>query len=318
MTGRGHESLALARPFSEQRIKYLEQSARKLPAEVQLGVGPTALIPARVLGFCACAVDAIMFAEQMVGKPVSVRVFSSAQKIGFLAGTCPDPTLFLPALAVLTGGLRTCGFSGPISAELALGAREIPNALTAFPIPDFVNTFLIQACGHNANGADPRSYAVEHAAPSMYSDINDPLDQERLRITIGANAEARFWPIRQKVAQLAEAEGYAVSPSFGLVMRSLKRPWYSVLPGEPLLTDLPRLGAVDTICALDRCANPAYGGNTGLRRESRNAARHLNNPDALALSDAVASVSNAAKALLRSDISIGTRLSEALKKINSW
>ena len=313
MTGRAHASLALARPFSEQRMKYLEKSARKLPVEIQLGVGPAADIPARVLGFCSCAVDAIGIAEQMVGRPVNVRVFSSAHKIGFLSGVCPDPELFLPALAVLTGGLRICGFSGLISAELALGAREIPSALTAFSIPEFVNTFLMQASDHNANGADPKSYAVEHAAPSMYGDINDPLAQERLRITIGANAEARFWPIRQRVIQLAEAEGYAVSPSFGLVMRSLKRPWYSVLPGEPLFRDLPSLGAEGTILALDRCTNPVYGGNTGLRREARNAARHLNKPDAFALADAVSSVGNAAKALLRSDISVGKRLSEALK-----
>jgi len=67
MTERVHESLALAMPFSERRMKYLEQSVLKLPAEVQLGVGPAALIPARVLGFCACAVGAIRIAEQMVG-----------------------------------------------------------------------------------------------------------------------------------------------------------------------------------------------------------------------------------------------------------
>jgi hypothetical protein len=253
----------------------------------------------------------------MVGRPFRVRVFSSALKIAHLSGVLPDPDLFIPAIAALTLGLRLAGYAGPISADLASGAREIPTALTMFPIPEIIRNFLWQASDHNGNGADPLSYAVEHASPSMYGDVRDPHDPENLRITIGGRAEARFWPIRQRVAMLAEIEGYPVSPSFGLILRTLKRPWYSPTPEEPLLGDLLNLGVEATKRALDMCSNPAYsGGNTGLRREARNATRLLDGPNAFAFADSVSSVSSSAKSLLNSDIAIGRRLSEALKSVS--
>ncbi|HUN86662.1 MAG TPA: hypothetical protein VMU48_19940 [Terracidiphilus sp.] len=314
MTQQAPDQLAIAKPCTELGVRRIELSVRKSPVEVQLGVGPAAHIPTRVLGFCACAVDALTIAERMVGKPVNVRVFSSALKIAHLSGGLPDPPLFLPAITALTLGLRLAGYAGPISADLASGIREVPTELTLFPIPEIIRTFLWQASDHNGNGADPLSYAVEHAGQSMYGDLRDPHEPEYLRITIGGRAEARFWSIRQQVAMLAEREGYSVSPSFGLILRSLKRPWYSPTPEEPLLRDLLNLGVEGTKRALDVCSNPSHsGGNTGLRREARNAKSLLTKPGVFALAEAVSNVSNSAKALLNSDISIGRRLSEALK-----
>ena len=208
MTQRVPDHLALAKPYSVQGQRRIERSFRELPVEVQLGVGPAAHIPARVLGFCACAVDALRIAERMVGRPVKVRVFSSAQKIAALSGVLPNPGLFLPAIVALTQGLRLAGYLGPIFADLASGEREVPTELTTFPIPENIRNFLWQASDHNGNGADPLSYAVEHAGPSMYGDLRDPQEPEYLRITIGGKAEARFWTIRQRVAMLAENKGY--------------------------------------------------------------------------------------------------------------
>jgi hypothetical protein len=303
--------LALARPFSVSGTKDVEQAIKtRLPVEVRIGAGPTSAIPARVLGYCECAADAIKIIERALGRPVRVHLFSSAPKIAALAGTDPGLQKYLPALVALAGGLRLAGFKGGLSVDVACGWRELTDDLMGSALHVSIRSFLDRAAKGNANGADPISYAVEHSSPSMYGDILEPEESRILRITVGAKAEARFWAIRQRVMIQAAMNGLRVVPTFGMILRTLARPWYSLESREPLLTDLPTQGPARVVEDLHLSYHPSYGGNVGLRREARNAARLVT--QAMPLAEAVSTVSSARRFLKGFDGLIGRRLSESM------
>jgi hypothetical protein len=305
------EYLALARPFSEFGRKNVERAiATKLIVEVRIGTGPIDNVPTRVLGFCACAADAISILERSLRRSIHVHLFSSALKIASLSGSTIDSKAYLPALAALAGGLRLAGFKGSLSVDLAQGSREIQVQAADLLLPGRIKSFLDQAADANGNGADPIGYALEHASPSMYGDILEPGEPDILRITVGGKPEAKFWAIRQRVMMHATRNGFPVSASFGLILRTLARPWYSPEPYEPLLADLIESGTSSTVEALKRSCNPSRGGNAGLRREARNAATLVATARAGHLAEAVLSSSQALDFLRRSDLRIGRTLSE--------
>jgi hypothetical protein len=127
-------------------------------------------------------------------------------------------------------------------------------------------------------------YAFEHAAPTMFGDLTSE-STAPFRLTVGGATESRFWALRTSVRAAALAAGTAVSPAAGLILKTLRIPWYYPTAAEPALTAMADPAAA--IKALDNAANPKYGGNAGLNREARVLHKFVNDANAAALADAV-------------------------------
>jgi hypothetical protein len=235
-----------------------------------------------------------------------VTLFSSASKVG---GT--DGQASFLALATLAGALVLAGVETPITMEFADDRDEVWPDLVP-PLPPSLHAWLQRASLHSGNGADPVKYAVEHAAASMFGDIEE-LQDPPLRITIGSTPEARFWAVRRRVRQLALQRGCPVVPAIGLILKALRVPWYYPLSCEPQLIGL--LTSPDAaLMAIDNAANPLRGGNVALSREARATRRLAARPGALELAAMAQNPRLAARFIRAREFLLGERLSAEIRR----
>lgn len=306
------DSVAVAWPTSPQDIDASVRalaSARigQIPVEVRIGVGALhGEVPLRVLGYAGCVAETLQRDVRTLIEPATpiIALFSSAPKVGEF-----HPDLALKSLVALGGALRLAQVSYPIEIDIAANHPEIPIDLDVELPPDLVEWLTERALRHRPDESPSFQYAFEHASTSMFGDIVEMKDTP-FRITIGGATEAKFWAVRMNVRTAASARGACLAPVAGIIMRSLRVPWYQPLTYEPPLASA-RMPEVAT-AMLTRAANPARDGNPALKREARATARlitHDNLPDLL---DAVGSAQAAMRFARDNGISIGTRLVQAI------
>lgn len=278
-----------------------EARAGQREVEVCLGVGASpASLPARVLAHAACVAKAIQIdTPRLVGPATRIRIFSSAPKTKVF-----NSAMDFAAVATLGLALRKCGVMIPILVEPANAEDEI-SADIDVTLTEAETAWLARASNRSANGADPRRYALEHAATSMFGDIDLP--DAPFRVTIGAAPEAKFWAIRNRVRAAALTSGLTVAPAAVLVLKACRIPWYSPTQLEPSFDSASTIHAA--IEQLDMAANPSRGGNTGVNGEAR--ALHR-----FAATDAYHSLREAHACLLADGRSIA-RLSDFLLGTNA-
>lgn len=305
------ESVAFAAPSgldglaTAAAVKQAKKGKRSV--EVRLGVGPMkGGLGARVIGHASCIRDALNSDVPSVAGPVTgIVIVSSAPKAGSL-----DLASAAQSLAALGGALRLVGIRLPISMELANPLQEVPDSLRV-ELPDALTRWFERAAQHADNGADPRRYALEHAAATMFGDLSDE-SVPPVRVTLGAMPEARFWAVRLRVRRAAIEQGMPVVPGIGLIFKALKVPWYHRLPGEPMfeaLGDAPLAAA-----ALDAAANPQAGGNAGLTREARATRRLVDHAELPRLVEHMTDAAAVARFLRSGDFGIGPRLLDAIER----
>lgn len=279
----------------------VEARAGLREVEVCLGVGASpASLPARVLAHAACVAKAIQIdTPRLVGPATRIRIFSSAPKTKVF-----NSAMDFAAVATLGLALRKCGVMIPILVEPANAEDEIADDIDV-ALTDAETAWLARASARSANGADPRQYALEHAANSMFGDIDLP--DAPFRVTIGAAPEAKFWAIRNRVRGAALNCGLTVAPAAVLVLKACRIPWYSPTQLEPSFDNARTIHAA--IEQLDAAANPSRGGNTGINGEAR--ALHR-----FAATDAYHYLREAHSSLL-ADVCTITRLSDFLFGANA-
>lgn len=229
--------------------------------EICLGVGasPPAL-PARVLAHAACVTRTIQIdVPKLVGPATRIRIFSSAPKT-----KAYNEKLDFAAIAVLGLALRHSGVTIPIMLEPANAEFEVPQGIDLL-LTSAEAEWLRRASTRSGNGADPRQYAIEHAAKSMFGDIDSAVAP--FRVTVGAVPEAKFWAIRNRVRAAAVGRGLELAPAAVLVLKACRVPWYSPTGLEPSFHSASNIQVA--ISQLDEAANPARGGNTGINSEAR-------------------------------------------------
>ncbi|MGD0814305.1 MAG: hypothetical protein ABSA83_11930 [Verrucomicrobiota bacterium] len=180
---------------------------------------------------------------------MKLRIFCSAPKIAGLGRqivTEDSISIGVRTLAGLAGTLDLVGarkYVGSVLIDTASPTPEVPAEVVSSAIailrahPGFGPTMkAIEDFGKfSDNGADPTIYAIEHAAPSMFGDIDG---RDILHITIAGGAERRFWPVRRVVAGAALRCGIQTTPALARIVTSIKRTWYSPLQDEPTLIKL--------------------------------------------------------------------------------
>ncbi len=302
-------SVALALPDESERgetARAVEEARReRREVEVRIGVGPLERgVPARVLGHAACLAEALRVDVVTVARrPDRIVIFSSAPKAGNT-----DTSIAIQSLCALAGALRLAGVDVPIVLDLADATGEIPKDLK-IRFSASLTTWLQRAAERSGNRADPRTYAIEHAAPSMFADLAEA-KQVPLRITLGSAPEARFWAARMRVREAAIASGLAVAPAVGVIMKGLRVPWYSPTPIEPALLGIA-LDPARAVADLDACGNPSVPhGNYGLKREARATQRFVDHAGLGAFIDGVADVRGAYESLRAAGFGIGQRLAK--------
>lgn len=302
------QSVALALPACEERdwtnAALLEARRRQRDVEVRIGVGPFLRgVPIRVIGYAACAAEALRSDVAAVARrPDRIVIFSSAPKLTRSLEYSDGSFLLLAALA---GSLRLAGVDIPILIDLADPSQEVPTTL-AVQLPLKLTDWLGRAAAHSGNEIDPRWYAVEHAAASMFGDLLPTECRESpLRITLGGACEAKFWAARSRVRLAALDRGLPVAPALGIILRTCRVPWYAPISQEPLL---PTTDLSPALAALESAANPERGGNHGLLREARAAKRLRSHPGTEALCRSLADVRSALNLVLASGFELGPRL----------
>jgi hypothetical protein len=307
-------SVALARPelcrqdLAATETAIVEARRGKRQVEVRIGVGPIqGEIPVRVLGHAVCIAEVLRTdLPAVVRNADRIHIFSSAPKTGNT-----DTATALRSLAAIAGALRLAGVSTRITLDLASPLREVPAKLTMNLLPSNVRWFE-NAAENSGNGTDPIWYAREHAAQSMFGDLEESKDTP-LRITVGSAPEANFWDARMHTRAAAIAQGMDVAPALGLILHSLPVPWYSPRVGEPTFLDLQR-STIIAISRLDDSANPCkVNGNGGLRREARATRRLLQQTEVAPLVDAVSSSKAAAQLIRSHQFDIGPRLASRME-----
>lgn len=211
-------------------------------------------VPFRVLGHAVRVVQAVHGLQDR-GAPIDrVVIFSSAQKARVYGY---DATV--PPVAALAGAMLSVDPTLPIECDVATGFSEVPVHVDLTPEEDERFT---AAKLRSRTGADPRTYATEHSAPSMFADLG-PID--RYVITIGAETEALFWSVRARVREAARRRLISVSPAIGVILTSCRLPWYAPIEAEPSL----RLALALDDEALDRAVTTAVMSNFGVKSELR-------------------------------------------------
>lgn len=202
------ESVALARPelcrqdLAATEVAIDEARRGKRQVEVRIGVGPIhGEIPLRVLGHAVCIAEALRTdLPAVVRNADRIHIFSSAPKTGNT-----DTATALRSFAALAGALRLAGVCTRITLDLASPDREVPATLAMNLLPSNVRWFE-NAAENSGNGTDPIWYAREHAAQSMFGDLEESKDSP-LRITVGSAPEANFWNARMHIRAAAIAQG---------------------------------------------------------------------------------------------------------------
>jgi len=317
------DSVALAVPLDSVLRPSLEAAilkarARRQGPEVRLGAGPLARAPLRVLGFADLAREVVeRDAAVLASPPRQVVLFSSAPKLAALAGggweTSPAATVM--GLAALAGALRLVGMRCDLKLEEAVAGREISAELD--PTICFTNSLEMWLAERQIAHpeADARSYAIEHASPSMFGDLAlSGEDEPIFRVTIGPRPEARFFAARMAVAEAAHRRGMPLVPGVGLILRGSRRPWYQPMEFEPMFDDLAGMSLAVVTERLRSAASPERGGNPGLKREMHRTSRIVGaSPESvMALGQHLAGPASAADFLRSSDFTIGPRLEQAL------
>jgi hypothetical protein len=307
------EGTALASHVSGQDLSaslvgLAEARAGRRTVEVRIGVGPLeGSPPARLLGYASILARVLATdVRALVGDAaVRVKLFSSAAKGSRQASG--DPSW---ALAALSGALQLLGVGEPIGVDLSDHAREVPAELDIWLTPRLAQWLQVREHHHSGSVEPSFFYAIEHAAPSMFADLLTAGEYPPFRITLGGNTEGPFWATRMRVREAALAAGLALAPAAGLIVRTLRRPWYQPLRDEPRLDALtqPDIAAA----ALEDCANPSRGGNAGLKGEARAVRRLVEDPRLPRFADALSSPERARQFLKRGDIRVGPRLAIAL------
>jgi len=304
------ESTALALPYAaedeHQTIGGLAETAKhEREKEIRIGIGPlTGEVPARVIGYAACIAKMIHedpAASHLLREPCRITIFSSAPKAGF-----NDPGPMLTAAVALGGALKLAGIEFPIVLDIACADREVDEAW--HPELDPLVANRIEAAAKRHGGST--DYAFEHAANSMFGDLADPRENVPLRITIGGETEAIYWSIRMGVRAAARADGVALAPALGLILRGVVVPWYYPVTAEPPLRSINDADAA--IVALARAANPRDGGNTGLKKEARAMQRFVKSIDLGSYPSIVSSPRAALRYAEQTAMILGPRLKAAL------
>lgn len=281
-------SIALGIPRSAEdrleTVKAVEDArAGRRAVEVRIGVGALeGEVPARVLAHADCVVEALWNLRQIIGdRPFSVRIFSSAMKLGN-----KDVAAIIPPLAALAGALQLAGLEAEIRLQAASETTEIVRSveLSASHF-DWVRR---RAFRYGTSTEASLRYALEHASPSMFGDITDGDYEQPLRITVGGAMEARFWAVRMMVRAAERAAGNRVTPALALIMKAVKVPWYSPTFAEPRLHEV--LDPDAAIAAINSAANPKKGGNPGLNREARAFSRAVRRAGIQELATSVSSI----------------------------
>ena len=287
-------------------VQQAHRGARKL--EVRLGVGPLRrYLPARVLGHAAIVAGMLQSDVIAIASPLwRLWLFSSAPKAGN-----HEIESAVRALGALAGALRLAGITSPIVLELADAAQEIPANLEV-ALPPKLIAWLDRAAALSGNTAPAIWYAREHAALSMFADVGGE-DDLVLRITVGSAPEGKFWGVRWRVRAAALAHGLPVTPALALILKALRVPWYNATSAEPELAVVKSPTAA--IAALDRAANPKYGGNFGLVPEARALRRIVNFAGVSELVDAMADAKSAERYVRQSGFVIAPRLDSALRRL---
>lgn len=320
--------IAVALPSPGRRTNELDAARSEARGgdrrhEVRIGIGPLGTWSAtlRMLGAAERHADAI-FEAGRVAAVDRVCLVSSAPK----AGSYDDAAGALCALVAFSAALRFAEVSCDISVDIASRDLEV-SPRVAVPFPDELAGWLRTAQSHAGSEVHWATYAVEHAAASMFGDVATDADQV-LRATVGPATEGRFWAARRLVVDELSAEGLRCAPSYGLILKALQRPWYARYEDEPLLGELLTTPSKDL---LDRLKRVLLDGqqNTGLKAEWRAVKRMLSpelraqssgDPDYIERAQmflheiAHASIDPRAACVLaqRSRIGIGERLSAAI------
>jgi hypothetical protein len=312
------EALALAHPHDgadyAAAAAALEDVRRgRREKEIRIGVGPLdGFVPARVFAYADCVASALradQAAAHLTDRASRITIFSSAPKSGSTAFGS-----MLVALVALGGALRLLGIGEPIVLEAASPAQEVPAALRAELPADIKARIDAMAAKHNGTIA----YAYEHAAATMFADLDDGQDIAPLRITIGGETEAIFWAVRMHVRKAAMEHAVRIAPALGLILRSVDIPWYYPSPDEPPIAMMQTAAAAAD--ALERAANPRHEGNsgrrgnTGLKKEARALRRVAKHPpNGLAeYIDALATVEGAMHFTEQMNLTIGPRMCAGL------
>jgi len=305
-------SVAIALPADEEResIGLALQQARLGHREIELRIGVGQLrghLPVRVLGHAYCLYDAMQRDIPKILGTVPIRrviIFSSSGKVRE-----PDRCMVLQTLVSLAGGLWLLGVKIETVLDLSSAEREVPEFL--WPnLPEQLRVWFERAAERSGNNADAACYAAEHAAPSMFGDLATS-SPSPLRITVGGAPEAKFWAVRARVRTTARAAGMTVAPAFGVILKSLRVPWYHNTNNEPALADMKKWPAA-AIAGLESAANPALRGNIGLVREARAARRFLSHPGLSAFINAIENEKSAWKFAAECGFLLGERLKDAV------
>ena len=317
------DSVALAVPLEGVLRPSLEAAimkarARRQGPEVRLGTGPLASAPLRVLGFADLAREVVeRDAMVLASPPRQVVLFSSAPKLAALAGggweTSPAATVM--GLAALAGALRLVGMRCDLKLEEAVAGREVPAELDpAICFSSSLEMWLAERQVAHPE-ADARSYAIEHASPSMFGDLALSGGEEPLfRVTVGPRPESRFFAARVAVAEAAYRFGVPVVPGLGLILRGSRRPWYQPMGFEPMFSDLVGTSLEAMTERLRNAVSPERGGNPGLKREMHRTSRIVvtSLESVMKLGEHLAGPASAARFLRSNDFSIGPRLQQTL------
>lgn len=305
------ESVALAWPtaahdLADSTCAMHDVRKREIPVEVRIGVGP--IIdepPLRVLGFAGRVAEVLQGDVRILVEPAvpRIKLFSSAPKAGSFHW---KPAVM--SLVALAGALRVAGISNPISIDLAASEAEIPGDLSVDLEAKLADWVVGRALRHRPGEKPSLQYALEHASPTMFGDLTDG-EKPPFRITVGGATEAKFWAVRMRVRD-AVAHGAPLAPVAGLIIKALRVPWYQPVPSEPPLR--AALTPAKAIQALEQAANPARGGNAGLKGETRAVSRLIGSAGVSELIAALTS-GRAAKGLAcEKSIDLGPRLVQAM------
>jgi hypothetical protein len=250
-------------------------SLRSNPTDVECRVGVGQVrgdVPLRVLGHAELLVRTLTQDLPESVRPTRLVIFASGAKLR----TEPSQQDLVGA-AALAVCVRLAGLRTPLTLTASSSDTEVHVTLGGDNrVSEDLLAWINRAGSSGASKISPLQYAIEHSAPSMFGDIASTRD-DPVRVTLGGVPEARFWAVRQAVRAICAHENIPLAPAFGVIVKSVRVPWYHVQGGEPLLGEALASSAEAALATetLLGVANPARGGNAGLKAESTGTKRLL-------------------------------------------
>lgn len=307
---------ALARPDAWERnsLERSIQDARRkvLPVRILIGIGECkAGIALRVLGYAKIITEAIRTDVPAIVNniPLHIFIFSTGPKLAAIAGKknlSEESSRGIVALTALAGAFRVAGMPWPITVELAAPHLEIEGRVRALvDLRGEVETGLRRLEENNQNNADGLIYGIEHGGHFQDVGYSSP---SFLRIFIGGKPEGLFWVVRKRVRIAAAQCGMVVNPMLGIIVPSLRQPWYHTRPDEPLIRDLVIKSRKQITADLEAL----WKRNTSLKREATLTSKLLSQPIVDELPIITSNILRACAFFQSNNITVGDRAQQQI------